>query len=50
VGDKVIDIFHESIRVKHINQLKLSDLNKRTDDGQGDIFLDVIQNENKKLI
>jgi hypothetical protein len=36
--------------VKHINQLKLSDLNKRTDDGQGDIFLDVIQNENKKLI
>ena len=50
-GEKVLDIFHESFRVKRLQNLRLTELSKfSTDDGSGDIFLDVVQNENKKLI
>ena len=50
-GEKVLDIFHESFRVKRLQHVRLAELNKfSTDDARGDIFLDIVQNENKKLI
>lgn len=54
-GAKILDLFNPSYRVKRIEGLKLEDLRKATAFSAeatpfSDIFLDIISNEEKKLI
>jgi len=55
-GGKVLEILHPSYRVKRINKMKLSQLllnnvERSTESGRsGDLFLDILQNEQKGLI
>ncbi len=53
-GMKVLDVFHPSYRVKRIKEKKIYELSADSmlgsDRGDGDLFLDILENEKKGLI